>query len=140
MAIFPNATHMIPFDDPALFNATVERLFRTPFVKRHRIKDCSSRSRKCEQARTLAANLAGDIIQAMSALFAEIQKQASMLTPKEKAALARLLIEELDSSSDADVEQLWIAESQRRYQAYLRGELQSGSGEEVMDRVRGRLK
>ena len=39
LAIFPNATHMIPFDDPASFNAAVERFFRTPFVKRDRIKD-----------------------------------------------------------------------------------------------------
>ena len=38
-AIFPNATHMMPFDDPALFNATVERFFRTPFVKKDRIND-----------------------------------------------------------------------------------------------------
>jgi hypothetical protein len=30
---------MVPFDDPALFNATVERFFRTPFVKKDRIKD-----------------------------------------------------------------------------------------------------
>jgi pimeloyl-ACP methyl ester carboxylesterase len=39
LAVFPNATHMVPFDDPALFNATVERFFRTPFVKKERIKD-----------------------------------------------------------------------------------------------------
>jgi len=39
LAIFPNATHMIPYDDPVLFNSTVERFFRTPFVKRDRIKD-----------------------------------------------------------------------------------------------------
>lgn len=39
LAIFPNATHMVPFDDPALFNATVDRFFRTPFVKKDRIKD-----------------------------------------------------------------------------------------------------
>ena len=39
LAIFPNATHMVPFDDPALFNATVERFFRTPFVKKDRIND-----------------------------------------------------------------------------------------------------
>jgi hypothetical protein len=39
LAIFPNATHTVPFDDPVLFNATVERFFRTPFVKRHRIND-----------------------------------------------------------------------------------------------------
>ena len=39
LAIFPNATHMVPFDDPATFNATVERFLRTPFVKKDRIKD-----------------------------------------------------------------------------------------------------
>ena len=39
LAIFPNATHLIPFDDPATFNATVERFLRAPFVKRERIKD-----------------------------------------------------------------------------------------------------
>jgi len=39
LAIFPNATHMLPFDDPALLNATVERFFRTPFVKKDRIND-----------------------------------------------------------------------------------------------------
>lgn len=39
LAIFPNATHMIPFDDPATFNATVERFLRTPFVKKDRITD-----------------------------------------------------------------------------------------------------
>lgn len=39
LAIFPNATHMVPFDDAATFNATVERFFRTPFVKKDRIND-----------------------------------------------------------------------------------------------------
>ena len=39
LAIFPNATHMVPFDDPALFNATVERFFSTPFLKKDRIND-----------------------------------------------------------------------------------------------------
>ena len=39
LCIFPNATHMIPFDDPARFNASVERLLREPFIRRDRIKD-----------------------------------------------------------------------------------------------------
>jgi len=39
LAIFPNATHMIPFDDPATFNATVARFFRTPFVKKDRVQE-----------------------------------------------------------------------------------------------------
>ena len=39
LCIFPNATHMVPYDDPALFNATVDRFFTTPFVKKDRVKD-----------------------------------------------------------------------------------------------------
>ena len=39
LCIFPSATHFVPFDDPALFNATVDRFFREPFVKKDRIED-----------------------------------------------------------------------------------------------------
>ncbi len=39
LAVFANATHMLPFDDPASFNATVERFLRDPFVKRDRVND-----------------------------------------------------------------------------------------------------
>ena len=39
LCIFPNATHMVPYDDPGLFNATVERFFRAPFAKKDRVKD-----------------------------------------------------------------------------------------------------
>jgi pimeloyl-ACP methyl ester carboxylesterase len=39
LAIFPNATHMVPFDDPATFNTTVQRFFRTQFVKSDRVND-----------------------------------------------------------------------------------------------------
>jgi pimeloyl-ACP methyl ester carboxylesterase len=39
LCIFPNATHMVPYDEPALFNGTVERFFRAPFVKKDRVKD-----------------------------------------------------------------------------------------------------
>lgn len=76
----------------------------------------------------------------MSALFDELEKQARLLTPQEKATLARILIEELDPSTDTQVEQLWIAESQRRYDSYLKGTLESLPGDEVMSRARHRLK
>lgn len=42
LAIFPNATHMIPFDDPATFNTTVDHFFQTPYVKKDRVKDMMS--------------------------------------------------------------------------------------------------
>ena len=76
----------------------------------------------------------------MSALFENLEKQARLLTPQEKATLARILIEELDPAADSQVEKLWIAESQRRYAAYLKGDLESLPGDEVMSRARHRLK
>jgi putative addiction module component (TIGR02574 family) len=74
----------------------------------------------------------------MSAPFDEIERQARLLPLNEKAILARVLIEELDTMVDGDAEQLWIAEAQRRYDAYLNGELEALPGDEVMARVRSR--
>lgn len=76
----------------------------------------------------------------MSALFDALEKQARLLTPQEKATLARILIHELDPAADDEVETMWIAEAQRRYDAYLRGEIESLPGAEVMSRARTRLK
>jgi len=76
----------------------------------------------------------------MSAQFDDIEKLARSLPLKEKAALARLLIEDLDTSVDEDAERLWIEEAQRRYAAYLSGELEALPGEDVMKRARERLK
>jgi len=49
------------------------------------------------------------------------------------------MLDGLDASPDNDVEQLWLAESKRRYQAYLNGEIEALPGEEVMTRARNRL-
>jgi putative addiction module component (TIGR02574 family) len=76
----------------------------------------------------------------MSTHFEDIEREARSLPLKEKAALARLLIEELDSSVDADAEQLWIEEAQRRYDAYQKGELKALPGDDVMNRARNRIK
>ncbi|HVQ36417.1 MAG TPA: addiction module protein [Pyrinomonadaceae bacterium] len=75
----------------------------------------------------------------MSALFDDLEKQARLLTLREKATLARILIDGLDPAADSEVERLWIAESERRYAAYRKGELESLSGDEVMSRARNRL-
>jgi putative addiction module component (TIGR02574 family) len=76
----------------------------------------------------------------MSALLEELKKQTRLLTAQEKATLARILIEGLDAPNDTNVEQLWVAESQRRYEAYRRGEIEAHPGDEVMTRARNRLK
>lgn len=75
----------------------------------------------------------------MSTLLDDLERQAQALTPSEKATLARILIEELDPALDAEVEELWITEAQRRYKAFLNGELEALPGDEVMSRARSRL-
>lgn len=60
-----------------------------------------------------------------SSHFHDLEMQVRALPLKEKAALARLLIGKLDISVDADAEQLWIDEAQRRYDAYQRGEIEA---------------
>ncbi len=69
----------------------------------------------------------------------ELEKQARSLSTEEKATLARILIEELDTAIDPNAEQLWLEEAQHHYEAFLRGELEARPGEEVMQRAHDRL-
>jgi putative addiction module component (TIGR02574 family) len=76
----------------------------------------------------------------MTTAFEKLERQARALSPEEKATLAHILIQELDASADPDAERLWVEEAQRRYDAYIAGELPSYPGDEVMKRARARLK
>jgi pimeloyl-ACP methyl ester carboxylesterase len=49
LVIFPDATHMIPVDDPSRFDATVDRFFRTPFVKRDRLRGLLETDQRMKQ-------------------------------------------------------------------------------------------
>ncbi len=75
----------------------------------------------------------------MSMTFEELEKEVRQLSAEEKVTLARILIEDLDSSADEGVEHLWIEEAQRRYDAFRRGDGEAKSGEEVMRRARKRF-
>lgn len=72
--------------------------------------------------------------------FDDLEKQARALSRKEKAALARVLIDELDPVSDPGVEELWLEKARRRYDAFRRGEMYSILGDEAMPRARSRLR
>lgn len=39
LAVFPNSTHLVPYDDPQTFNAAVERFLLTPFKPKDRIPE-----------------------------------------------------------------------------------------------------
>ena len=76
----------------------------------------------------------------MSADFARIEEEARALEPREKAALAGTLLADLDATVDHDVEALWVAEAERRYEAYKAGKEEAVPGEEAMARARKELK
>jgi putative addiction module component (TIGR02574 family) len=76
----------------------------------------------------------------MSSQFDDLEKQARTLSREEKAALARVLIDELDPVNEPGVDELWLEEARRRYDAYRRGDMQSISGDEAMARARNRLR
>ena len=80
------------------------------------------------------------IINTMDITFEKLEEQARALSFEKKAALAHILIQELDASADSNAEQLWLEESRQRYDAYIAGELSSSPGDEVMKRARERLK
>ena len=61
----------------------------------------------------------------MSSQFDDLKKRARALSREEKAALARVLIDELDPVNEPGVDELWLEEARRRYDAYRRGEVQS---------------
>lgn len=42
LAVLPNSTHAVPYDDPKLFNETVERFLQTPFKRKDRIAELVS--------------------------------------------------------------------------------------------------
>lgn len=76
----------------------------------------------------------------MSNQFDDLEKRARALSREEKAALARVLIDELDPVKESGVDELWLEEARRRYDAYRRGEMKSVPGDEAMARARSRLR
>ena len=76
----------------------------------------------------------------MATNFDELEKEALALSSREKAMLARTLIDDLDPIADPGAEELWIQEAKRRHEAYRSGGMETASMEEAMQRARQRLK
>ncbi len=76
----------------------------------------------------------------MARKFEDLEKEIKALDSQQKATLAHILIEELDSSVDVDAEEMWIEEAKRRHQEFKEGKINAISGDEVMRQARHRLK
>jgi len=76
----------------------------------------------------------------MSTALEDIKEKAQQLSEMERAELALALIESLDGPPDADVEEAWRIEIERRVGQIERGEVQPIPGDEVLERLRRRLR
>ena len=63
----------------------------------------------------------------------QLAKKATELQPIERIRLVEAILYSLDKP-DPDIEQSWIAESEARYEAYKRGELDAIDWKEIKKR------
>lgn len=67
----------------------------------------------------------------MSITLVEVEQQARMLSPDERARLAEVLLESLRDDSLRETETAWQREIEERVAAYDRGEVQTFSAVDV---------
>jgi putative addiction module component (TIGR02574 family) len=66
-------------------------------------------------------------------LVSQLAKKAVELEPVERIRLVEAILHSLDKP-DHDIEQSWVAESEARYAAFKRGELDAIDWEEIKKR------
>ncbi len=76
----------------------------------------------------------------MSRDLKDIAAEALELPPSSRAELASQLLDSLDDLSEAENEQLWAREAERRYAEYKAGNIEAVPAEEVFARLRSRRK
>jgi putative addiction module component (TIGR02574 family) len=76
----------------------------------------------------------------MSRELMECEAQALQLPPPQRATLAKHLIASLDKIDDAQNEELWLEEADRRYQEYKKGSISARSADDVIRDARTAIK
>ncbi|MFZ2450555.1 MAG: addiction module protein [Methylovulum miyakonense] len=72
----------------------------------------------------------------MSALLIEIEQQASLLPPDDRAKLAEFLLESLQEQINTGIEQDWEREITRRVSAFEAGEIATIPAQTVFDEAK----
>jgi len=70
----------------------------------------------------------------------ELKREALQMDPSMRASLARDLLESLDDLSEAEIEQLWLDEAERRHQQIVSGAVETVSMEEALSKARAALR
>jgi len=74
----------------------------------------------------------------MSRKFEEIESELLQLDRHTRAALAKSLLDSLDTLTDAEYDELWAEEGEARYARFLAGQTTAVDGPEVFARARSR--
>jgi putative addiction module component (TIGR02574 family) len=69
-----------------------------------------------------------------------IEHDAIRLSHRERARLALRLIESLDPGKDEDVEELWLAEAERRLKAYDEGTASANDIDDALSEIEKQLR
>ena len=69
-----------------------------------------------------------------------IQDEAARIPHRERARLALRLIESLDPGEDEDVSEIWLAEAERRLEAYDEGTIEARDIDDALCEIEQRLK
>ena len=69
-----------------------------------------------------------------------IEKDAGMLSHRERAKLALRLIESLDPGKDEDVDELWLSEAERRLKDYDSGKTKARNADDALAEIEQQLK
>lgn len=75
----------------------------------------------------------------MPSKIQEIENEVLLLPPQERAILAEHIIRSLDDEEGPEVEELWIAEAERRYKEYKEGKVKARPATLVFKEARSKL-
>ncbi|MBN1510031.1 MAG: addiction module protein [Sedimentisphaerales bacterium] len=71
--------------------------------------------------------------------FDELVAEVKKLSLKDRAALAKWIVESLDELPEAEIEALWVEEAERRLSELEQGRATEDSAEQVLRRARAAL-
>lgn len=69
----------------------------------------------------------------------DIEKDAMELPQSDRSLLIEHLLSTLDPDEDADVEELWLQEAEKRYRDYRSGKIGARSADSVFQEARKRV-
>ena len=74
----------------------------------------------------------------MARKIEELESEVLQLELRDRAALARILLESLEALPQDEIDQLWATEAEARYEDLLAGRTTAIGGDEVFEEVRSR--